>query len=270
MKKANKTALFSAIGAAVFIFFVVPYLTNLLMFVRPQPWLVPTGISIDNPWIGFIATYFGALLGGIISGLFTYLGVNKTLNAQKEKDNNEFNAKHRAILELQEIYGAELYLRNIKQKKGRLIITPQYKHAIALDLSDGDFNFIQFRNSGPGKISNCVIKVETKFEQSCEIFVTEVKVPVIFEGESIYVPIDKIKGENNEILSDMKFFIKNINVEYDTYANETIKIVRNVNEENRKLVVDKYSIKYNKLSSFVPLYEIEGTENEWYFIGDLD
>lgn len=241
------------------------------MFVQPFHWLVPTGISMDNVWIGYIATYFGAIIGGLISGLFTYLGVTKTLSAQKDKDDEEHKRNNRAILELQEIYGAELYLRNVKNKKGRLIITPQYKNAIALDLADAHFNYIQFRNSGPGKIINCSIKIEIEYIPSNETFTTKVTVPVIFEGENIYVPIDKIKGENNLILTGNKYYIKYILAEYETYTKELIRIERTFNvENNNRLGIDQYFIKHNKDSNFISLYEIKGTENEWYFLEDFD
>ncbi|WP_226673464.1 hypothetical protein [Rossellomorea aquimaris] len=271
MKKVNKTVVFSTFGIAIFIFLLIPYITNLLMFARPYQWLAPNGIAIENPWIGYIATYYGATIGGLISGLFTYLGVKKTLAAQRIKDDEDHKRNHRAILEVQEIYGAELFLSNIKQRKGRLIITPQYKNAIALDLSDAHFNYIQFRNSGPGKIFNCSIKVEIEYFPSGGNFTTQVKVPVIFEGENIYVPIDKIKGENNQILNGSQYFIKNIYSEYETYSKESIKIVREIKEEgNKRLGIDQYSIKYKKDGNYVHLYEIEGTENEWYFLDDID
>ncbi|XZF75590.1 hypothetical protein ACSBO6_18735 [Bacillus sp. AL-1R] len=271
MKKLNKKSLSLALTAAVFIFLLIPYLTNMLMFIRPFNWLVPTGIAEDNVWIGYIATYYGAIIGGLISGLFTYLGVFKTLKVQKSNDNKELNQKHRAILELQEIYGAELFLRNLKRKKGRLIITQQYKNAISLDLSDAHFNYIQFHNSGPGKIFNCLIKIEIEYFPTGGTFITQVKVPIIFEDENIYVPIDKIIDEKNEILSGKEYFIKHIYTEYETFAQETIRIVRDTREVNNKRTsFDQYSIKYKNGSDFVHLYSIEGSENEWYLLEDID
>lgn len=50
----------------------------------------------DNPWIGFTGGYYGAIFGGLISGLFTFLGVKETL-----KNKNEINKnKHLLVISL--------------------------------------------------------------------------------------------------------------------------------------------------------------------------
>ncbi|MCU5002919.1 hypothetical protein CN504_13635 [Bacillus anthracis] len=208
-----------------------------------------------------------------MSGLFTFLGVRKTLTAQEKKDKVEFRERYRTIIELQEIYNGDLMLRNLKHKSGRLIITPQYQYAISRDLSDGSFNYIEIHNSKIAKAFNCVVKVEIRLLPENLPFMTEVRIPIIFENEKVYIPIDKIHDDNNVLLDNKKYIIKHIDVEYETYAKETIKIVRHVNSEvelEKRISIDEYSIKSDENSDFIPLYEVKGTKNEWYFLRDID
>lgn len=64
--------------------------------------LVPeNGISKDNQWVGFIASYSGSIIGGVISGLLTLGGVLWTLKSGDRVDEiKSYPSKRKAILEL--------------------------------------------------------------------------------------------------------------------------------------------------------------------------
>lgn len=265
--------LFYWIIAFVILILIIPIITNNLMFEDTVSFLAPNGIAKDNEWIGFTASYFGAIVGGVVSGLFTYLGVKKTLTDKNKSEENDFRQRYRAIIDVQEIYNGEYFLRNLKNKSGRLIVTEQYKAIRALDLEDGYFNYIALTNSNAGKAINCKVRIKNKYPRKDYTHITEVEIPIIFENEKIFVPIDKIHDKKTGlILTNEKYFITQIFVEYQTYAKETVQIIREVNsneELEKRIGVDTYLIKGEKDKSFTPLFEIKGSKNEWYFLEDI-
>jgi hypothetical protein len=258
----------------LFILVGFPIFTNWIMFEKtPKIFgkLAPDGISENYIWIGFFATFFGATIGGIISGLFTYLGVNKTILVQEIKDANEFNEKYRAILEIHEIKGGYL-LKNHKGKNGRFILTDQYEYIISNGLVNGNYNYISLRNSGPGKALNCKVKATITYEQSREEFTTEVFLPVIYEGEDIYIPFDRFIDESsNEVDENNLFRLSRVLVTYETSAKENIRIERFINNEQGRLkTTDYYTVKGVNDNGFTPIFEIKGTDDSWYYLKDLE
>jgi hypothetical protein len=275
--KSKRNIYIFAILVGFFTLFILvgfPIFTNWLMFEQTPKFfgkLAPNGISENYIWIGFFATFFGAIIGGIISGLFTYLGVNKTILVQKIKDTNEFNEKYRAILEIHEVQGGYL-LKNHKGKNGRFILTDQYKYIISNGLVNGEYNCIALRNSGPGKSLNCTLKATITYEQSREEYTTEVFVPVIYEGEDIYIPIDRFIDENGiEVDEKNVYRLTGVLVTYETSAKENIRIERFIKEEQGRLkTTDSYNVKGINENSFTPIFEIKGTDDSWYYLKDLD
>lgn len=61
-----------------------PYFTNIMMHKN-------VGIYVDdsNDWIGFFASYFGAIIGGVISGSLTLFGVKLTIDQQTKMFNRQ-------------------------------------------------------------------------------------------------------------------------------------------------------------------------------------
>lgn len=276
-KPKDKTNIFVLfIGIATFIILIsFPIFTNLLMFSSVPEFLrflAPYGISENPVWIGFIATFFGATIGGVISGLFTYLGVRKTLLFQVRKDKDEYHDKYRAILEIHDIQNGGYLLKNIKERSGRLIVTKQYEHVIREQLYDGSFNYLEIRNSGPGKALNCSVKATITYEVSQEDFITEVFVPVIYEEEKIYIPFDRFIDENGIELDESDLYrLTKVLVTYETSAKESIKIERLLKVEQGNIrTTDSYSVKRFNESKFDSLFELEGTDDTWYFLKDLD
>lgn len=58
---------------------IIPILTNCLMFFSIFP------VSGDEKtWIGFLGSFWGAIIGGIISGAITLIGVRLTIEEQRK------------------------------------------------------------------------------------------------------------------------------------------------------------------------------------------
>lgn len=271
--KANIFLLFIGI-ATLIILITFPIFTNFLMFTSVPDFLkflAPNGISENAVWIGFLATFFGATIGGVISGLFTYLGVRKTLLFQVRKDTDEYHEKYRAILEIHDIQNGGYLLKNIKEKSGRLIVTKQYEHIIQKQLYGGFFNYLEIRNSGPGKALNCSVKATITYEVSQNNFITEVFVPVIYEEEKIFIPFDRFIDENGIELEESDIYrLTKVIITYETSAKEQIKIERLLKVERGNIqTTDSYSVKRFNESKFDSLFELKGTDDTWYFLKDL-
>jgi len=77
LKKIRKGWLWIGIGGAIFI---LPIVVNFLANNQPPfKWM---SVSKDNQWVGFFASY----LGGVVGGLFTWLGVTATLKEERRKN----------------------------------------------------------------------------------------------------------------------------------------------------------------------------------------
>lgn len=60
---------------------IFPIITNELMFIKSYR------VADDTKtWIGFIGSFWGAIIGGIISGAITLIGVRMTIQNQKNEE----------------------------------------------------------------------------------------------------------------------------------------------------------------------------------------
>ncbi len=96
---------------------VFPILINLLMFI---PSFKVAGD--ENTWISLLGTFWGAIIGGVIAGILTLLGVQRTIKHNEEiKEKNDFPAKiHRlekVCFYLDDIYEEVMVLLS-KTEKG--------------------------------------------------------------------------------------------------------------------------------------------------------
>lgn len=69
---------------SVIIMLLFPIITNGLMFVGDFK-----VAGDDKTWIGYLGSFWGAILGGIISGTITLMGVRTTINHNEELRNKE-------------------------------------------------------------------------------------------------------------------------------------------------------------------------------------
>lgn len=95
-----------------------PFLINITLMGRTTSITYGTTES----WIGFFASYAGGIFGGLIGGLFTYLGVKQTISNQvKQKYIDEFPGKinllRETILELEKKH--DLFSHNEHFIKGK-------------------------------------------------------------------------------------------------------------------------------------------------------
>ncbi|PGH86691.1 hypothetical protein CN900_24585 [Bacillus anthracis] len=102
---------------------------------------------------------------------------------------------------------------------------------------------------------------------------TEVRIPIFFENEKVYILINKIHDDNNVLWDNKKYIMKHIDIEYETYTKETIKIVRHFNSEvelKKGLVLMNIALNRMKTMILSLSTEVKGTKNEWYFLRDID
>lgn len=79
-----------------FVNWIVTYNGDKFRFLIPK-----NGISQNNQWVGFIASYSGSIIGGLISGLITLGGVLLTLKkGEKDEEIKSYPSKRKAILNL--------------------------------------------------------------------------------------------------------------------------------------------------------------------------
>lgn len=82
-----------------FVNWVVTYRGNTFDFLISE-----NGLSKDNQWVGFIASYSGSIIGGIISGVLTLGGVLWTLKSgNRVEEIKNYPSKRKAILELHQL-----------------------------------------------------------------------------------------------------------------------------------------------------------------------
>ncbi|SMQ75935.1 hypothetical protein SAMN05444673_2574 [Bacillus sp. OV166] len=98
-KRINKFLM--SIGAIMILF---PILINILMFINIFP------VSGDqNSWISTLGTFWGAILGGVISGALTLIGVNITVKSSTEGIN-------KTLAEQNLIREQEVFLQTSKER----------------------------------------------------------------------------------------------------------------------------------------------------------
>lgn len=139
-------------------------------------------IESFNGKIGVSLSYYGAILGGIVGGLFTYLGVKMSLDNQEYLDKQE-SQSHRNMLITQLKFSYNMFydLDNIADPikdidiKFLIFDKEWYTHLTYIEnLSQEDLSIIigwfyalhsleiQSRNSGSGGVSVIIAKKYTK------------------------------------------------------------------------------------------------------------
>ncbi|MGG6449337.1 hypothetical protein [Pseudobacillus badius] len=101
--------IFVIITAVLLLIFFFPLLVNYLFFT----WRLPGIVGETSDWFVMFSTFYGAILGGIISGIITIVGVFLTINYYREKDfENDLINK---IDHLEKVQGElEVHLGNIQ------------------------------------------------------------------------------------------------------------------------------------------------------------
>ncbi|MES5944038.1 hypothetical protein [Bacillus cereus group sp. MG6] len=239
-----------------------PLLTNILMSIKAPDFLVPKeGISTDGVWVGFMATFYGAIIGGTISGLITYLGVLKTINSQNEQNKKDELLNKRCFLHIQEIYNAELDLKNLNVKKSRLILRDAYADYFwnKAYREQPIFNFIELKNNDNNRCLNCNIVIVLKKEADGESVEKEFYIPVINKEEKVYIHIDPHPMYDYRLLD--------ITMTYETIANEKMKMERRFTQRNGEYFgKDTYYVYCSEKEDYRKIFNIDGSSDEWIYI----
>ncbi|MFJ7471133.1 hypothetical protein ACIQWI_21560 [Peribacillus frigoritolerans] len=85
----NNRVIWKFVLYSVIIMLIFPVITNWLMFVGSFE------VAGDkNTWIGYLGSFWGAIIGGVISGAITLLGVRMTIkDAEKVRQKDEYPKK---------------------------------------------------------------------------------------------------------------------------------------------------------------------------------
>lgn len=234
-----------------------PMLTNLFVVNEPPFWKV----NDENDWIGFFSSYFGAIFGGIIAGFFTYWGVKLTIQDQNQTRQEQVKIDNRPQIHISEVYDADFDLQNIPiaQRKGRLVITENYRIAENRNMTDASYNFIVIENLGPGVAINCNITTGIKFELSQEMKLQNIILPTLSLDDRVFIPVDPIPDTNI-------YRIVLVKVEFETTMGECMYIERKYEMLGSDYVVtDSYYLK-NKDGEYKEIYKINGSKAEWKFL----
>lgn len=110
VKKFFKPTIWYVLSGLVIVLFT-PILINSIVLYKIEgslfdvdvPFLTST-VAEKGPWIGFFASYSGSIIGGILSGALTLVGVSLTIKQGRiEKMIESYPEKRRAIKELESI-----------------------------------------------------------------------------------------------------------------------------------------------------------------------
>lgn len=239
-----------------------PLVTNTLMFIKAPDFLVPEeGISDNGVWIGFMATFFGAIIGGTISGLITYLGVLKTINSQNEQNKKDELLDKRCFLQVQEIYNAQLDLKNLQVKKSRLILRDKYADYFwnKAYRAQPVFNFIELNNNDNNSCLNCNILITLEKEDDKVREEKEFYIPVINKEEQVYIHIDPEPMYNYRLLD--------ITMTFETMANEKMKMERRFTQKKGEYFGrDTYYVYCSEKRDYQKIFNIDGSSDEWIYV----
>lgn len=166
--KEEYHVLYTLIKFSLIFILLLPIFFNAITFLdwSKIPLLSWIKVSESNQWVGFFASYAGGILGGIISGSITLLGVVMTINENRKKDEIESYAKKRyhadkVIDQLKHLNSIDNLLENIRYTDIHKIVTntnPLFEN-ILLDAS---------KVNGPFYIE--VLKLKDQFDQLKNFF----------------------------------------------------------------------------------------------------
>lgn len=254
--KKNKVML---VGVMILLGFLVflgfPVMTNLFMITKPPfSW----NVTDNNDWIGFFAGYYGAIIGGLLSGFFTYVGVKLTIDDQAKRRQEEFNINNRPQLDIKEIYHAGLDLSNVakEDRKGRLILTKGYKIAERCDMKDGLFNFIVLHNLGLGTAVNCNVTIGVKIEKTSKVKIEHIFLPTINPNDRIFIPTDPIPDTREYRIDVLK-------IEFQSITGEEFRIERKYEGSKKKDVTSDIHYVKKEDGTYEELYKLQGANVEW-------
>lgn len=153
------------------VFFVLAIAFPLLfeLLIRKHIAQLAFGEEIDSVWIGSLASYWGGIIGGILSGIIAFLGVYCTIRYYKESD------MQKEIASIQPFLLAAIE-KGVKAEKG-------YNY----DFSNRNSRRVEIMIKNIGKGFADILAIHTKTNIGGEAFN---KVLLTGEAELFYIQID--------------------------------------------------------------------------------
>jgi hypothetical protein len=187
-KKTVNELLLSVGGLMVFI----PILINILMFINILP------VSGDeNSWIATLGTFWGAIIGGVISGAITLMGVRQTILFQSKKD--RFEKLPELIVNSWKVYKKIIFIEGL-----RLAINdnPEINDIKIID---------DFYNENEELLTELSARIDPRFYHIVNIFFTHVSDYAGFKKKEKLKEWFELTSEYSDQLADL---IKSFEQEY--------------------------------------------------------
>lgn len=260
-KNKKVISILTIVGVIIVLSFILigfPIITNFFAVSSPP---FSFEVNDENDWIGFFSSYFGAIIGGFIAGIFTYWGVRITINDQNKIRINQLKLDSRPQLQISEIYDAAYDLKNIPEgkKSGRLIITENYRLAESMRLTDASFNIIVIENFSNAVAINCNITTGIRFESNQEVRTQSIFIPIINENDRLFIPVDPVPDRRPYRIIIAK-------VEFQTLMKEELYVERNYERLGEDYVVSDVHYVKDENGQYQELYKVRGSKAEWKFI----
>ena len=189
--------------------------------------------SLTSTWLGSVASYWGGVIGGIISGTFTVVGVILTIRYYRQSDSKKERIKHMPFITADIIERKHISTEKIDLSKAILVTNPNTKEN---DKGTNQTLFrIVFENIGAGFAHTLIINTGDTLGGT--EFSKLIKISTEKSNNSVEI---EIKAYNKEIDSnDANFALRYI----DCMTNEYIQIYsiqKSYSFQSRKY---KYSIR---------------------------
>lgn len=196
----------------------VPIAINYFLMTWKAPFL--QGDSSD--WMGFLSNYSGGIIGGIVS-----------LIIAREQTRSE---RERRKEELRSFFSASTIVFNFndddkfgRKEKSRILLTNSYKDLLAVEQKTSYYSVI--RLGGSDVVMNCKFKIIVGSDRSFSNTDTiEAWVDFFEKDEEILIPLCSSK------LRQYQPWVKEIQAEYYTPANEKVKFIQSEVDNTRKHV----------------------------------
>lgn len=205
------------ITIAIMILF--PILTNKLMFVGDYK-----VAGDDKTWIGYLGSFWGAIIGGVISGIITLIGVQITISNQDRKEfinqyphrkialDNYLTSSNNVKNYLNEAFGYKrttINQGNFYERINKLISPLEDKLIEIVKVDSESYKYAKSLLEELRKIKSCVRR---------DLIEDEDDPTYTFEG---YLVTDKLRyNESLERIGKLIDELKNINSELDNKFNK--------------------------------------------------
>ncbi|MET3507045.1 hypothetical protein [Halalkalibacter oceani] len=214
-----------------------------------------------------IKLIFTSLLSGALGTLIVFF---VTLNNQYWQRRQE-NRPHVKVEEV----SANLNLRNVEfTKYTKLIITDDYQEILKEAKKQGviddegfaktNFNYLNVKNVGKGNVLEAKVKISmiSHSEEQLKSWSIVVDLPIIEDGEELFVPTDKM------ISVGASYYIDHIELFYKSNLGEKLKYENSTIHEadDRRTIIETFYRKRFLIGGYKKIYNIKGRSVSWMLL----